>query len=132
MPGWLVKRYAISALRELPAPEVHDFANRAVLASLPEPHPDGPSCGFSVLHEDEDGCYVVVGWWSRNRLILHSRTWLSDWAELEPAPAAGAATACIWELVAMAHERHAWVRHMVLPEQPDPAGYLADTISGDF
>lgn len=131
-PGWLVKRYSVSALREHPAAEVHEFARRAVSASLPEPHPDGPSCAFSVVHEDEDGCYVVVGWWSRNRLIMHSRTWLSDWAELDPQPAPAAATACVWELAAMAHERDAWVRHVVVREQPDVAGYLADTMAGDF
>jgi hypothetical protein len=132
VPGWLVKWYAISALREVPPPEVHEFAQRAALATLPEPYPGALCCAFSVVHEDEDGCYVVIGWWSPNRLILHTKTWLADWPDLTPAPAPADATACIWEMVAIAHERDAWVRHVVIPPVPELDAYLADTVSGEF
>ncbi|MFD8081697.1 hypothetical protein ACFV4F_08360 [Kitasatospora sp. NPDC059722] len=131
--GWRVKRYGISATRPRPPAHVIEAARRAVERSLPEAYPEALSCAFSVLHEDEDGCYVVVAWWSPNRLILHSRTWISAWAD--PAdwrPAPGAATACIWELVAMGAERDAWVRHVVRPDVPDLDGYLAATVSGEF
>jgi hypothetical protein len=32
----------------------------------------------------------------------------------------------LWELPPIAHERDAWVRHMLLPEKPDLEAYLAD------
>jgi len=131
--GWTVKRYAISALRPAPPDEVLDFARIAVERSLPDPYDGALSFGYSVVHEDADGCYVVVGWWSPNRAILHTRTWLADWHALtDPRPAPPSATACIWELVAMAHERHAWVDHVVRPAEPDVDGYLASTVAGMF
>ena len=129
---WTVKRYAVSALRDVPPEKVHDFARRAVERTLPPAHPDLPSHAFSVVHEDEDGCYVVVGWWSRNAVILHTRTWLGDWDTLEPVDAPGHATACIWELVALGHERDSWVDHMLRPQSPDTDAYLASTVSGLF
>ncbi|MGV9245156.1 hypothetical protein [Streptomyces sp. NPDC003710] len=131
--GWTVKRYGISATRPAPPEEVVQAARAAVERTLPDAYGDALAYGYSVLHEDPDGCYAVVGWWSRNRVILHTRTWLSTWedpADWQPAP--NGATACIWEMVAMAHERDAWVRHVVRPEAPDLAGYLDSTVSGEF
>ncbi|MFI9100411.1 hypothetical protein ACIGXA_07780 [Streptomyces fildesensis] len=129
--GWTVKRYTVSSFRDVPAPDILEFARRGVRLSLPDPYPGLPSHAFSVVHEDEDACYVVVGWWSRNRVILHTRTWLADWDALStPVEAPAYATACIWEMAAMAHERDAWVRHVVVPERPDFPAYLASAVSG--
>jgi hypothetical protein len=131
--SWTIKRYAVSALRPAPPDEVLELARRAVDRSLPDAYPDALSVGYSVVHEDEDGCYVVVGWWSRNRVILHTRTWLADWDDLTTLVEAPAhATACIWELVAMGHERDAWVRHVVQPDIPDIDAFLRSTVSGQF
>ncbi|MFH8349798.1 hypothetical protein [Streptomyces sp. NPDC018045] len=131
--GWTVKRYAVSALRELPPPQVHAFARDAVRRSLPAPHAEGSSHAFSVVHEDEDGVYAVVGWWSANRLILHTRTWLGDWTDLErPTEAPGHATACVWELAAIGGERDAWVEHVVRADPPDFDRYLAARVHGEF
>jgi hypothetical protein len=33
---------------------------------------------------------------------------------------------CVWELAVLEHERAAWARHMLAPDQPDLASYLAD------
>ncbi len=33
---------------------------------------------------------------------------------------------CVWELAPLVHERDAWVRHMLAPDQPDLDAYLAD------
>jgi hypothetical protein len=35
---------------------------------------------------------------------------------------------CVWELPPILHERDAWVRHMLAPDRPDLAGYLADSL----
>ncbi|WP_344444509.1 hypothetical protein, partial [Kitasatospora nipponensis] len=131
--GWTVKRYTVSALRERPPAPVEDFARLAVRRSLPAPHAAVPAHALSVLHEDEDGVYVVVGWWSLNGLILHSRTWLANWSDLTTLiPAPGNATACVWELLALGHARDRWVEHVLRPEEPDFARYLAAELSGRF
>lgn len=131
--GWTVKRYAISALRDTPPGEVHDFARRAAELSLPD-STGRPAChAFTVVHEDEDGCYVVVGWWSLNQLILHSRTWLAGWLDLtRPTEAPAHATACVWELAVMAFERDAWVRHVAAAGHPDVPAYLAAALTDRF
>ncbi|MFB4274466.1 MULTISPECIES: hypothetical protein [unclassified Nonomuraea] len=131
--GWTVKGYGISATRDRPPAEVIDAARVAADLTLPQAYDGEPSHAFTVVHEDADGCYVVVAWWSRNKVILHSRTWLSGWddpAAWRPAPAH--ATACVWELAAIAAERDAWVRHVASPPAPDFAAYLAATHSGVF
>ncbi|WP_281897470.1 hypothetical protein [Phytohabitans aurantiacus] len=131
--GWTVKRYAVSALRDTPPEPVHAFAVLALRRSLPPPHPHGGSHAFSVVHEDEDGCYAVAAWWSLNRVILHTRTWLADWSDLTaPTEAPGHATACLWELAVIAHERRSWLTHIVRPPQPDVPTYLADAITDKF
>ena len=35
---------------------------------------------------------------------------------------------CVWELPPIAHERDAWVRHMLVPDKPDLHAYLADAM----
>jgi hypothetical protein len=34
----------------------------------------------------------------------------------------------VWELPPIQHERDAWVRHMLVPDAADLAGYLADAM----
>ena len=46
----------------------------------------------------------------RNFMVIQDRPWIG----------------CVWELPPIAHERDAWVRHMLLPDQPDLGAYLAD------
>jgi hypothetical protein len=35
---------------------------------------------------------------------------------------------CVWELPPIHHERNAWVRHILRPDLPNLAGYLADSM----
>ncbi|RZS34325.1 hypothetical protein EV193_109112 [Herbihabitans rhizosphaerae] len=35
---------------------------------------------------------------------------------------------CVWELPALAHERSAWVRHVLERDSADVDGYLADVL----
>ncbi|GAB3816149.1 hypothetical protein GCM10027605_64710 [Micromonospora zhanjiangensis] len=34
---------------------------------------------------------------------------------------------CVWELGVFEHERGAWIRHVLDPDEPDLDGWLADT-----
>lgn len=66
-----------------------------------------------------------AGWWELD--ILHHRLFRADLGTVgfDPVPPGGP-TACVWELLAVDHERQAWVDHvLVKPEAPDIPGYLA-------
>lgn len=129
--GWTVKRYGLSAERARPPAEVLDAGRVAVERSLPDACPGGLTQAVSIAHEDTDGCYFVIGWWTPNRLIMCTRTWLSSWespSELTEAP--DNMTVCVWELPIIAHEHRAWITHVLRPQPPDLPAYLADTVSG--
>jgi hypothetical protein len=83
--------------------------------------------GFVVIHDGEVGTWLLLDWWAHGD-ILCQRLSLDDgggFASVDDRPL----TACVWELPFLAHERDAWVRHM-MTGAPDPAAYLADLRPG--
>jgi hypothetical protein len=120
--GRSVKRYHVTPGPDGVEPEVE----RAAFAILPRllPEPDGtPPATFIVVHR------------SRSDNVLHLRAAAAAQPELgcpdadpahfvvvEDRPWIG----CVWELPPIAHERDAWIRHMLLPDKPDLDAYLAD------
>lgn len=133
--GRVVKRYYVT-----PGGEAMDAAvERAALAVLPAllPEPDGtPPATFAVLHRGSDNAaYVNAYSWVWDN-VLQYRAAAAAQPELgcpddDPAhfvlvdkPWVG----CVWELPPIAHERDAWVRHMLLPDKPDLEAYLADSM----
>lgn len=78
-----------------------------------------------IVHEGENGDYVLVEWWSDNDILRHHNygapkghggRFVHQW----PDPAA-----CIWELAVVEFERAAWIRHVLEPAGgPDVAAYL--------
>lgn len=79
--------------------------------------------GFLILHEGEMGAWLLLDWWAHGdilcqRLSLDAGT---GFAPVDDRPLA----ACVWELPIIAHERDAWVRHM-MDGTPDAQAYLAD------
>jgi hypothetical protein len=133
--GRSIKRYHVTPGGEAMDPEVE----RAALAVLPSllPAPDGtPPATFAVLHRGRDNAaYMNAYSWVWDN-VLHYRAAAAAQPELgcpddDPThfilvdrPWVG----CVWELPPIAHERDAWVRHMLLPDQPDLEAYLADSM----
>ena len=131
----LYKRYYVTTAGADITPEVE----KAAFGLLPElaPEADGtPPAGFVVLHRGRDGAaYLNAYTWVWDN-VLHMRGAAAAQPELgcpdeDPAhfmtldrPWIG----CVWELPPIQHERDAWVRHMLLPDAPDLAGYLGDTM----
>jgi hypothetical protein len=100
--------------------------------------PGTPPAGFVVLHRGGDGAaYLNAYTWVWDN-VLHMR----GAAAAQPAlgcPDADPAhfitldrpwIGCVWELPPIQHERDAWVRHMLVPDAPDLAGYLRDRMAG--
>jgi hypothetical protein len=133
--GRAVKRYHVTPGPDGVEPEVE----QAALAILPEllPEPDTtPPATFVVIHRGRDNAaYVNAYSWVWDN-VLHYRVAAAAQPELgcpddDPThftlverPWIG----CVWELPPIAHERDAWVRHMLLPGQPDLEAYLADSM----
>ncbi|MFE5796352.1 hypothetical protein ACFQ8C_27755 [Streptomyces sp. NPDC056503] len=138
--GRHVKRYHVTADPSGIEPEVE----KAAYALLPEllPEPDGtPAASFVVLHRGGDtGAYLNVYSWVWDN-VLHFAGGAGgqpalDCPDTDPThfvPVTGTARerswiGCVWELAPLDHERAAWIRHVLAPEVPDLAGYLADSL----
>ncbi|MGP9016808.1 hypothetical protein ACT1U9_00165 [Streptomyces sp. BR1] len=129
------KRYHVTADPAGISPEVE----KAACAVLPQllPEADGtPAAGFLVLHKGGDtGAYLNVYSWVWDN-VLHFRGAAAgqpalDCPDLDPTHFAVQSRpwiGCVWELPPVAHERDAWVRHMLAPEEPDLAAYLTDSL----
>lgn len=130
--GRHVKRYHLT----VDGAEIDGAVQDAAYALIPRllPEPDGtPPASFSMLHRSGIGAYLLVYSWT-----------FADVLELRAAvagvPVLGAPDedptnfamstrhwiGCVWELAPLEHERSAWVRHVLQPDQPDLDGYLAD------
>ncbi|OKK04346.1 hypothetical protein AMK26_13295 [Streptomyces sp. CB03234] len=133
--GRRVKRYHVTADPSGIAPDVEKAAYALLPGLLPEP--DGtPPASFSVLHRGgDDGAYLNTYTWVWDN-VLHCAIAVAGQPSLgcpdrDPThfvrldkPWIG----CVWELPPLAHERDAWVRHMLAPDRPDLDAYMADSL----
>jgi hypothetical protein len=133
--GRQVKRYHISIEPDVEVgiqKAAYDFLPRL----LPEPEPDTPPASFVIVHRG-------VG----NAAYLNAYSWA--WGNVIECKTAAAGVpflgcpdedpehftelarpwiGCVWELAPLGHERAAWIRHVLSPERPDLAAYLADVL----
>ncbi|MCM2420585.1 hypothetical protein [Streptomyces sp. RKAG293] len=133
--GRSIKRYHVTADPAGIEPEVE----KAAYAILPEllPEPDGtPQATFIVLHRGgDDGAYLNAYSWAWDNALHFAGAAggqpvlgcadndPTHFVRLEPT-----LIGCVWELAPLLHERDAWVRHMLAPDRPDLAAYLADSL----
>jgi hypothetical protein len=132
--GRQVKRYHVTIAQEPVEPDIVTAA-MAYLPELLAPMDTTPPAAFIVLHRGRDAVYLNAYSWVWDN-VLHCRTAsagsgflgsidgeLTDFHQLHH-PWIG----CVWELPPLAHERSAWVRHMLMPPQPQMSAYLADAL----
>jgi len=129
--GWKIKVIGISASNELPGSAETKAALVAAEELLPQPALTQARCGagFVIVHRGAEALWVLVCWWELD--ILYHRVLRAPLgtADLQAVPADGP-TACVWELLAIDHERRAWVAHVLRhPGSPDLDGYLADAVT---
>ena len=133
---WTVKVYTIS---------VHDtFASHAlrtqVLTQLPTWLKAANSSdlpvyqqAFLILHEAREGVWILFNWWTGGEMI-QTKVYFSNFDAPEvitDSPYATSSLLCVWELEVFAHERAAWIRHVLQNANvPDFASYKKDVLSG--
>jgi hypothetical protein len=131
-----LKRYHIDQTTRPLESEVIEAAYHVLPKILPPLEGDFTS-GWVVLHRGSDtGAYIVAYSWVWDN-VVEVRSYAAGQPVLgcpdtDPTnfvevnkPWAG----CVWELAVMEHERSAWARHVLLPDEPDLGGYLYDTVS---
>lgn len=104
---------------------------------LPPPDEETPAAAFLVLHRGGDGsAYLNTYSWVWGNVLSCSNAAagqpMLDCPDSDPTHFAALAKqwiGCVWELPAVEHERSAWVRHVLTPQQPDLEAYLADTMA---
>lgn len=133
--GRTVKRYHVNTLDA----EIEEEVRRAAYAFLPRLMPDRdetPPAAFAVLHRGRGAAaYLNAYTWVWDN-VLECRTAAAGQPflggdEEEPTRFAELARpwiGCVWELPPLAHERSAWVRHVLDPDRPDLDAYLADVL----
>tara|TARA_E500000318_G_scaffold102269_1_gene106447 strand:- start:2783 stop:3676 length:894 start_codon:yes stop_codon:yes gene_type:complete len=125
--GWRLKRYEITLTGVEVASEIRAGAEATVDRHLAAVAIE-PSVGFVVMHAGEDAIWLLINLW--NHELLHQVTLSAslDTPDVFAPVDADGPSACVWELRVIAHEREAYVRH-VLHAPTDPARY--DTYLSD-
>ena len=132
--GWRVKLYTITHNASFQSDDILEKA----LKKLPEWLEESKSMGFPVhgmafliVHEASDGAWSLLSWWTGGEM-LRTITWFTDFEkrdEFRLLPQSGS-MACVWELAVTAHERKAWITHILKEaESPKFSDYLNDVIN---
>lgn len=129
--GWTIKLIGITADAGLPDDGEVAAAVAVAERELPQParNPTRSGVGFCIVHRGTEAVWVLVCWWELD--IMYERLWRADLGstDLRAVPPDGP-TACVWELLAIDHERRAWIDHVLArPADPDFAGYLTSTLT---
>ncbi len=134
LAGREIKRYHVNGTDTAIEPDIEAAAEEFLPKLLPDAD-ETPPATFIVLHRGREAAYLNAYSWVWDN-VLHCAcavagipflgcpdTDPTNFTELT-RPWIG----CVWELPALGHERSAWVKYLLAPDEPDLAGYLADTL----
>jgi hypothetical protein len=129
--GWQVKQYRLTVVQEPIEPAVLGAAEAVLPSLLPvaDAADATPRVAFAVLHKGVNAIWCNLYSWCLEAIVHCRAASASLSAPTEFAPLSQPLIGCVWELPALAHERSAWVRHMVR-QSPDLGGYLDDWLAG--
>ena len=109
--GWSVKNYAITVAGHHDALPVHSATHN--------------SHGVAILtmHLGLQGFWVLIDWWAYGDVLMHRhlRAPVDNFTDLQDAAAEGFGP-CVWELAVQAHERRAWLQHVLANPQGSDLG----------
>ena len=133
--GWRLKVYGIAYQGEEPDRELVEAALGAAESVLPRPALNDAryGLGFLGIHDGRDSNFVFVSWWENENELQHRVFYSATERPQQLRPATlEEPIACIWDLSVMAHEREAWIRHMLAdPAGADADAYLLDALSAN-
>ncbi|NOX31366.1 MAG: hypothetical protein GXP35_15150 [Actinobacteria bacterium] len=127
--GWRLKRYEITVSGDAISANINLAIDRLLCVALPAPRADELGVGFLIVHHGAESVWVLADLWEGDIVSQHTfSAHLDDPTVFERVPVGGP-TACVWELPVHAHERDAYVKHVLDPKSgPDGDAYLADAL----
>ena len=132
---WTLKLYGIAYGRAEPSPELVHAALEAADSALPAPARSDAryGLGFLGIHHGRDSNFVFVCWWENENELQHRVFYSAPDRPGALRPATPQEPiACVWDLSVIAHEREAWIRHILSrPSAADRVAYLADALHAD-
>ena len=90
---------------------------------------------FLIAHEGREGVWLLMNWWTDGEM-LETKVYFGDYDNpkivketfLKPK-----SLICTWELVVVAHERDAWVKHVLLNSDfPKFDDYNKDVLKSSY
>jgi hypothetical protein len=133
--GRRIKRYHI----DQPEQRIEPAVEKAAYDLLPQLLPDGDGetlpASWVVLHRGADtGAYLLAYSWVWGNVVqvrcLVAGQPALDCPDTDPSafvPLDRPLVGCVWELGVFEHERTAWIRHVLEPDEPDLDRWLTDT-----
>jgi hypothetical protein len=117
------------------APAIVEAAYAMAEQMLGPPDREMPPASWLVLHEGKTPMYLCVYDWVWGNAVevisaaaAEAGLGCPDEDPTHFVPNKRILAGCVWELTLLEHERAAWVRHMLVPGEPDLDAYLADAV----
>lgn len=134
-PHRTLKVYTITSHDQLEPPATLDsILNRLADRTTPPTTEEPNNPGFAIVNVSAANIYVVINWWTaNNRLKGRIYQFATDSAGDQFIDCTEQdLQADVAELALQWHERNAWIKHVLLDDQRDTTGYLADVYRLDF
>lgn len=134
---WSIKVYSISQNEIFGSQEIlknvigqiPNWINTAIDSDIPT-----YQVGFLIVHEAREGVWILFSWWTGGEMI-ETKVYFSDFDSpkvITTSPYKTSSLICVWELEIFAHERQAWIAHILMnPNSPDFEGYLRNTLKAE-
>lgn len=131
---WKVKVYTISKNKRFTAQptlqavitKLPGWVSKARQSKLPN-----HDHAIVMVHEAREGVLILFSWWTGGEM-LETEIYFADYAQPEVisvSPFGESALMCVWEIEIFAHERKAWINHVLKKaDAPDFSGYSNDII----
>jgi hypothetical protein len=131
--GWYVKVYTVTNRPAFNSEQTLHAVTSALAQWIKIPEQTSLPVyqhAFLIVHEAREGVWILFNWWTGGEMI-NRRTWFADFdqpALLQHQPQ-NDGLVCVWELEVIAHERQAWINHILTHHQsPDFEGYRQDVL----
>lgn len=132
--GHSIKAYGIHRDADLVGPILSEAVTASVRAAVRDVldelggGPRSHGLGYCIAHVGDEAVWLLVDWWISGGIVCQRMLSAPLTQPDTFTPVTAPALACVWELAVIAHERDAWVRHM-LTERPEADAYLQAVLS---